>query len=151
MILTEEDTKLGDAIRLGKEEGMQDFTESLKQLVQAERIERATAFEDAPNVEQLKMSLKGINVAQPGILDHAWPPIPRRRGSPRAGRHGVALSVGGIGNDDSSATGPALSPLLVLGAPRAPVPPSSMASCSQMPQIVRGPGLYLNLLKLFRS
>jgi twitching motility protein PilT len=68
LILTEEDTKLGDAIRLGKEEGMQDFTESLKQLVQAEKIERATAFEVAPNVEQLKMALKGINVAQPGIL-----------------------------------------------------------------------------------
>jgi twitching motility protein PilT len=68
LILTEEDTKLGDAIRIGKEEGMQDFTESLKQLVQSEKIERATAFEVAPNVEQLKMALKGINVAQPGIL-----------------------------------------------------------------------------------
>jgi twitching motility protein PilT len=68
LILTEEDTKLGDAIRLGREEGMQDFTESLKQLVQSEKIERATAFEVAPNVEQLKMALKGINVAQPGIL-----------------------------------------------------------------------------------
>jgi twitching motility protein PilT len=68
LILNEEDTKLGDAIRIGKEEGMQDFTESLKQLVQSERIERATAFEVAPNVEQLKMSLKGISVAQPGIL-----------------------------------------------------------------------------------
>src|SRR4051812_18576406 len=68
LILNEEDNKLGDAIRIGKEEGMQDFTESLKQLVQAERIDRATAFEVAPNVEQLKMSLKGINVAQPGIL-----------------------------------------------------------------------------------
>src|SRR3954468_21731719 len=68
LILTEEDTKLGDAIRIGKEEGMQDFTESLKQLVQSEKIERATAFEVAPNVEQLKMALKGISVAQPGIL-----------------------------------------------------------------------------------
>lgn len=68
LILTEEDNKLGDAIRIGKEEGMQDFTESLKQLVQSEKIDRATAFEVAPNVEQLKMSLKGINVAQPGIL-----------------------------------------------------------------------------------
>src|SRR3954470_16234355 len=68
LILNEEDNKLGDAIRIGKEEGMQDFTESLKQLVQSERIERAVAFEVAPNVEQLKMALKGINVAQPGIL-----------------------------------------------------------------------------------
>ena len=33
LILNEEDNKLGDAIRIGKEEGMQDFTESLRQLV----------------------------------------------------------------------------------------------------------------------
>jgi twitching motility protein PilT len=58
LLLTEEDTKLGDAIRLGREEGMQDFTESLKQLFQAEKIERATALEYAPNVYQLKMALK---------------------------------------------------------------------------------------------
>jgi twitching motility protein PilT len=68
LILNEEDNKLGDAIRIGKQEGMQDFTESLMQLVQSERIERAVAFEVAPNVEQLKMALKGISVAQPGIL-----------------------------------------------------------------------------------
>ena len=68
LILTEEDTKLGDAIRMGKEEGMQDFTESLRQLVVDEKIERAVAFEYAPSVEILKMALKGINLAQPGIL-----------------------------------------------------------------------------------
>ena len=68
LILNEEDTKLGDAIRIGKEEGMMDFTESLRQLVVAEKIERATAFEVAPNPEALKMALKGINIAQPGIL-----------------------------------------------------------------------------------
>ena len=68
LILNEEDNKLGDAIRIGKEEGMQDFTESLRQLVVDEKIERATAFEVAPNVEQLKMALKGITIAQPGIL-----------------------------------------------------------------------------------
>ena len=68
LILTEEDNKLSDAIRIGKEEGMQDFTESLRQLVVAEKIERATAFEVAPSVEALKMALKGITIAQPGIL-----------------------------------------------------------------------------------
>jgi twitching motility protein PilT len=68
LILTEEDNKLGDAIRIGKEDGMQDFTESLRQLVVAEKIERATAFEVAPSVETLKMALKGITIAQPGIL-----------------------------------------------------------------------------------
>ncbi|MBV8228633.1 MAG: twitching motility protein PilT, partial [Planctomycetaceae bacterium] len=66
--LNEEDTKLGDAIRIGKEEGMQDFTESLRQLVVAGKVERSTAFEVAPNVEALKMALKGITIAQPGIL-----------------------------------------------------------------------------------
>jgi twitching motility protein PilT len=68
LILNEEDTKLGDAIRIGKEEGMLDFTESLRQLCVAEKIERATAFEVAPSVEALKMALKGITIAQPGIL-----------------------------------------------------------------------------------
>ncbi len=68
LILNEEDNKLGDAIRIGKEEGMMDFTESLRQLVVAEKIERATAFEVAPSMEMLKMALKGILVAQPGIL-----------------------------------------------------------------------------------
>jgi twitching motility protein PilT len=68
LILNEEDNKLGDAIRIGKEEGMIDFTESLRQLVVAEYIERATAFEVAPSPESLKMALKGITIAQPGIL-----------------------------------------------------------------------------------
>ena len=68
LIMNEEDNKLGDAIRMGKEEGMMDFTESLRQLVVAEKIERATAFEVAPSPEILKMALKGINLSQPGIL-----------------------------------------------------------------------------------
>ena len=68
LILTEEDNKLGDAIRIGKDEGMQDFTESLRLLCVAEKIERATAFEVAPSVEALKMALKGITINQPGIL-----------------------------------------------------------------------------------
>jgi twitching motility protein PilT len=68
LLLNEEDNKLGDAIRIGKEEGMMDFTESLRLLCVAEKIERATAFEVAPSVEALKMALKGITIAQPGIL-----------------------------------------------------------------------------------
>lgn len=68
LILNEEDTKLGDAIRIGMGEGMQDFTESLRQLVVAEKIERAVAFEVAPQPESLKMALKGITINQPGIL-----------------------------------------------------------------------------------
>jgi len=68
LILEEQDEKLSDAIRIGKEEGMQDFTMSLKDLVEREFIDRPTAFEVAPNVEALKMALKGISVREPGIL-----------------------------------------------------------------------------------
>ncbi len=68
LIMNEEDNKLGDAIRIGKEEGMMDFTECLRQLVLAEKIERSTAFEVAPSPEALKMALKGITINQPGIL-----------------------------------------------------------------------------------
>jgi twitching motility protein PilT len=68
LILEEKDEKLSDAIRMCEKEGMQDFTMSLKSLVDRDLIDRATAFEVAPNVDALKMALKGINVAQPGIL-----------------------------------------------------------------------------------
>ncbi len=68
LILEEKDEKLADAIRMCEKEGMQDFTMSLKSLVDRDLIDRATAFEVAPNVDALKMALKGINVAQPGIL-----------------------------------------------------------------------------------
>ncbi len=68
LILEEEDHKLPDAIRMSGEDGMQDFTMSLKSLVDDELIDRPTAFAVAPNVEALKMALKGIDVSQPGIL-----------------------------------------------------------------------------------
>lgn len=68
LVLEGHDEKLADAIRIGAEEGMQDFTMSLKQLIDDELIDRETAFRVAPNKEALKMALKGINVSQPGII-----------------------------------------------------------------------------------
>ena len=68
LVLDEQDGKLPDAIRIGAEDGMQDFTMSLKNLIDAGMIDRAKAFEVAPNVEALKMALKGIDVSTPGIL-----------------------------------------------------------------------------------
>jgi twitching motility protein PilT len=68
LVLEGQDEKLVDAIRLGKEEGMQDFTMSLKSLIDAELIDRPTAFEVAPNPEALKMALKGIEVRDPGMI-----------------------------------------------------------------------------------
>jgi twitching motility protein PilT len=68
LILEEKDEKLGDLIRMSAKEGMQDFTMSLRDLVNRGLIDRQVAFEVAPNVEALKMALKGIEVSQPGIL-----------------------------------------------------------------------------------
>ncbi|HMC89531.1 MAG TPA: PilT/PilU family type 4a pilus ATPase [Gemmataceae bacterium] len=68
LIVKAEDKKLPDAIRIGFLEGMLDFNESLRQLVERGDVDRATALEVAPNPEALKMAFKGIKVAQPGIL-----------------------------------------------------------------------------------
>jgi twitching motility protein PilT len=68
LILEEQDEKLPDAIRVGKEEGMQDFTQSLKELVDKQLIDREVALQVAPNREALKMALKGIQVKEPGII-----------------------------------------------------------------------------------
>ena len=68
LVLEAQDNKLPDAIRIGAADGMQDFTMSLKQLIDDELIDRPTAFAVAPNPDALKMAIKGINVAQPGII-----------------------------------------------------------------------------------
>ena len=68
LVLEGQDHKLPDAIRIGEADGMQDFTMSLKQLIDDELIDRPTAFEVAPNKDALKMALKGIDVKAPGIL-----------------------------------------------------------------------------------
>jgi twitching motility protein PilT len=68
IVLEGHDAKLADAIRIGAADGMQDFTMSLKQLIDDQLIDRPTAFGVAPNPDALKMALKGINVSQPGML-----------------------------------------------------------------------------------
>jgi twitching motility protein PilT len=68
LILKGEDKKLPDAIRIGMLEGMIDFNESLRQLVARGDVDQIKALEASPNPDALKMALKGIKVAQPGIL-----------------------------------------------------------------------------------
>ena len=68
LIIKGEDKKLADAIRIGFLEGMVDFTENLRQLVERGDVTKEVALEVAPNPEALKMALKGIKVATPGIL-----------------------------------------------------------------------------------
>ncbi len=68
LILEGEDEKLPAAMRIGKEEGMQRFNESLYDFLQRDMISRAAAFEISPNVEELKMLIKGIDVKGAAIL-----------------------------------------------------------------------------------
>lgn len=68
LVLEEEDEKLADAVRMGAPDKMQDFNMSLKSLIDQELISQDTAMEVSPNKQQLKMVLKGIDVAQGGLL-----------------------------------------------------------------------------------
>ncbi len=68
LVQEEQDEKLWSAIRIGKDEGMQLFNDSLYDFVTREFISREAAFEISPNVEELKMRLKGIQVKGPSIL-----------------------------------------------------------------------------------
>ncbi len=68
LVLEGTDEKLSAAIRLGKDEGMQLFNDSLYSFVDREFVSRQAAFEISPNVEELKMMIKGIDVKGPAIL-----------------------------------------------------------------------------------
>jgi len=68
LIIEGSDSKLPDAIRACYQEGMIDFTENLRQLVERGDTDKETALTVAPNKEALEMAFKGIKVAAPGIL-----------------------------------------------------------------------------------
>jgi twitching motility protein PilT len=68
LIAEEREGDIPSAIRAGEGEGMQDFTESLRRLVVDEWIDLKVALQHAPNVEELKMALKGIRTSASGIL-----------------------------------------------------------------------------------
>ena len=62
-VLEEQDHLLADHIRKSTKDGMQDFTMSLKNLIDQGLIDRNDALEIAPNREALMMALKGIGVS----------------------------------------------------------------------------------------
>lgn len=61
-VLEGQDESLPDHIKKSAKEGMQDFTMSLKDLIDKELIDRKDALAIAPNKEALMMALKGIGV-----------------------------------------------------------------------------------------
>lgn len=68
LISEERESDIPTAIRSGRGEGMQDFTDSLENLVKKEMISLEEALRCAPNVEELKMALKGVRASSTGLL-----------------------------------------------------------------------------------
>ena len=68
LIAEGEDGKIPDAIRIGIQEGMVDFNENLRSWSIAATSKKRRPSKFSPNPDQLKMMLKGIKVAAPGIL-----------------------------------------------------------------------------------
>ena len=62
-VLEEQDHLIADHIKKSVKDGMQDFTQSLKSLIDQGLIDRHDAMEIAPNREALEMALKGIGVS----------------------------------------------------------------------------------------
>jgi twitching motility protein PilT len=62
------ENQLNTVIRSSTNEGMMDITESLRKLVEQDFIDIKIASEYAPNVDELKMALKGIRGSSGGIL-----------------------------------------------------------------------------------
>jgi twitching motility protein PilT len=62
------DNQISEVIKNCYQEGMVDFTENLRQLVERGDTDKATALEFAPDAEKLKMAFKGIKVSASGIL-----------------------------------------------------------------------------------
>jgi twitching motility protein PilT len=67
LVAEEREVELPTVIRSCYSEGMMDFTESLRQLIEKEYIDIRTAFTFAPRAEELKMALKGIRSTASGI------------------------------------------------------------------------------------
>jgi twitching motility protein PilT len=62
MIFENDDKKIPDVIRSSRQEGMQDFNQSLCDLVKRGLVAEQAAMEASPNPEQLAMNLKGITL-----------------------------------------------------------------------------------------
>jgi twitching motility protein PilT len=60
--------EIPDVLKMSYEEGMMDFNESIRRLVEEEAIELSVAYSASPNPDELKMRLKGITAGSGGLL-----------------------------------------------------------------------------------
>ena len=68
LIAEEREADLPSVIRSCKNEGMTDLTDNLCELVQNGSVDPKEAYKYAPNIDELKMALKGIRATTSGIL-----------------------------------------------------------------------------------
>ncbi|MHC4559621.1 MAG: type IV pilus twitching motility protein PilT [Planctomycetota bacterium] len=68
LISEDREADLPSVIRSSQQEGMQDLTDNLCELVKNGSIDPKDAYKYAPNTEELKMALKGIRTTASGIL-----------------------------------------------------------------------------------
>jgi len=68
LISEEREADLPSVIRASQQEGMQDITYNLSELIKNGMIDPKEAYKHAPNTEELKMALKGIRTTASGIL-----------------------------------------------------------------------------------
>jgi twitching motility protein PilT len=68
LISEEREADLPSVIRSCQNEGMQDFTYNLCELIKDGSIDPKEAYKVAPNAEELKMAMKGIRSTTSGIL-----------------------------------------------------------------------------------
>ena len=68
LIAEEREMEIPTVIKSSYSEGMVDFSESLRQLIEKELIDLKTGYAYAPSPEELKMALKGIRSASGGLI-----------------------------------------------------------------------------------
>lgn len=68
LIAEERDADIGAVLKSASKDGMQDFTEAIYRLISEEYLDMKLALEVAPNPDELKMRLKGINTGAGGII-----------------------------------------------------------------------------------
>jgi twitching motility protein PilT len=68
LIAEDREADLPSVIRSSAQEGMQDLTYNLCELVKDGSIDPKDAYKYAPNIDELKMALKGIRTTSSGIL-----------------------------------------------------------------------------------
>jgi twitching motility protein PilT len=68
LIAEDREADLPNVIRSSAQEGMQDLTYNLCELVKDGSIDPKDAYKYAPNIDELKMALKGIRTTSSGIL-----------------------------------------------------------------------------------